>query len=195
MKKIVFLSILIGGFLFAATEHEKIKEDEAQQRIAACKQREEEANAKIAELQPQVDAVKAVIDSLNTLKAKLQAEFDSLNAGPKYWGKYTVKSGDYLAKIAGMPTIYHDESKWTVLYEANKDIIQDPNLIYPGWILFVPGLDDYKVYSGDCLWKIASYISVYGDASMWPKIYEANKDKIKNPNLIYPNQEFVIPRD
>jgi nucleoid-associated protein YgaU len=34
---------------------------------------------------------------------------------------------------------------------------------------------------------------VYGSANAWRKIYEANKDKIKNPDLIYPGQVFTIP--
>jgi nucleoid-associated protein YgaU len=49
----------------------------------------------------------------------------------------------------------------------------------------------YTVKSGDSLSKIAK--AEYGDASKWKRIYEANKDKIKNPDLIYPGQEFTIP--
>jgi nucleoid-associated protein YgaU len=49
----------------------------------------------------------------------------------------------------------------------------------------------YVVKSGDSLSKIAK--EVYGDAKRWPEIFEANKDKIKDPNLIYPDQELTIP--
>lgn len=49
----------------------------------------------------------------------------------------------------------------------------------------------YKVKKGDCLWNIAK--SIYGDGSKYTKIYEANKDKITNPNLIYPDQVLTIP--
>ena len=49
----------------------------------------------------------------------------------------------------------------------------------------------YKVVKGDCLWKIAK--KFYGDGNRWREIYNANKNKIKNPNLIYPNQVFIIP--
>ena len=51
----------------------------------------------------------------------------------------------------------------------------------------------YTVKSGDSLSKIAK--SIYGDASKWHRIYEANRDKIKNPDLIHPGQEFTIPPD
>jgi nucleoid-associated protein YgaU len=49
----------------------------------------------------------------------------------------------------------------------------------------------YTVKSGDSLSKIAKHF--YGDANKWHRIYEANKDKIKNPDLIHPGQEFTIP--
>ena len=47
------------------------------------------------------------------------------------------------------------------------------------------------VVAGDTLSKIAK--REYGDASKWHRIYEANKDTIKNPDLIYPGQTFKIP--
>ncbi len=49
----------------------------------------------------------------------------------------------------------------------------------------------YVVQPGDSLSKIAK--AIYGDANRWPEIFEANRDKIKDPNLIYPNQELRIP--
>jgi nucleoid-associated protein YgaU len=49
----------------------------------------------------------------------------------------------------------------------------------------------YTVKSGDSLSKIAK--EVYGDASEWKKIHEANKAAIPNPDLIHPGQELQIP--
>ena len=49
----------------------------------------------------------------------------------------------------------------------------------------------YTVQSGDNLSKIAKH--VYGDASKWHKIYEANRDKIKNPDLIQPGEVLTLP--
>lgn len=51
----------------------------------------------------------------------------------------------------------------------------------------------YTVASGDSLSKIAQ--REYGDASKWRRIFEANKDKIKNPDLIHPGQVLDIPND
>ena len=48
---------------------------------------------------------------------------------------YTVIEGDFLGKIAGYSRVYDDRGMWPQLYEANRSIISDPNLIYPGQVL------------------------------------------------------------
>ena len=55
--------------------------------------------------------------------------------------------------------------------------------------------DRYIVKRGDWLSKIAAFDFIYGDWRKWPAIYEANKEHITNPDLIYPDQELIIPRD
>jgi len=54
-----------------------------------------------------------------------------------------------------------------------------------------PSGQNYTVKKGDCLWNIAKRF--YGNGSKYTVIYNANKSKIKNPNLIYPGQVFWIP--
>lgn len=54
-----------------------------------------------------------------------------------------------------------------------------------------PTTKTYTVKKGDCLWNIAK--KQYGNGAQYTKIYNANKDKIKNPNLIYPGQVLTIP--
>lgn len=49
----------------------------------------------------------------------------------------------------------------------------------------------YTVKSGDCLWNIAK--KFYDNGAKYTVIYEANKDKITNPNLIHTGQVLVIP--
>jgi len=51
----------------------------------------------------------------------------------------------------------------------------------------------YTVVAGDSLSKIAK--REYGDAAKWPRIYEANRDQIKNPDLIHPGQVLNLPRE
>ena len=49
----------------------------------------------------------------------------------------------------------------------------------------------YTVKSGDCLWRIAQ--KFLGSGSRYTEIYNLNRDKISNPNLIYPGQVLRIP--
>lgn len=54
-----------------------------------------------------------------------------------------------------------------------------------------PSPRTYTVKRGDCLWNIAK--KFYGNGAQYTKIYNANRGKIKNPNLIYPGQVLTIP--
>jgi nucleoid-associated protein YgaU len=55
--------------------------------------------------------------------------------------------------------------------------------------------DSYTVVRGDSLWKISGKEIIYKNSLMWPLIYKANRDKIRDPDLIYPKQVFAIPRN
>ena len=49
----------------------------------------------------------------------------------------------------------------------------------------------YTVVSGDSLWKIAKQL--LGNGNRWQELYDLNRDKISNPNLIHPGQVLTIP--
>lgn len=51
---------------------------------------------------------------------------------------YTIKSGDTLSKIAKQ--FYGQANKYMVIFEANRDIIKDPDRIYPGQTIRIPPL-------------------------------------------------------
>lgn len=52
-------------------------------------------------------------------------------------------------------------------------------------------MDRYTVKKGDTLAKIS--MKVYGDPSEWRRIYNANRSRIKNPNLIHVGQQLDLP--
>jgi len=60
---------------------------------------------------------------------------------------------------------------------ANDDLV-----VKPKYILVRPG---------DSLWKIA--VREYGDGTRWQRIFNANRNNITNPALIYPLQKLLIP--
>ena len=49
---------------------------------------------------------------------------------------YTVVAGDSLSNIA--KRTYGDANRWRAIYELNKDIIKNPDLIYPGQVFTLP---------------------------------------------------------
>jgi len=51
----------------------------------------------------------------------------------------------------------------------------------------------YEIQKGDSLWKVAK--EFYGNGNDYTKIFEANKEVIKDPDLIFPGQKIRIPMD
>ncbi|HEX9007154.1 MAG TPA: LysM peptidoglycan-binding domain-containing protein [Bacteroidota bacterium] len=46
----------------------------------------------------------------------------------------------------------------------------------------------------DCLWNISKKPDIYNNAWMWPKIWQGNRDQIKDPDVIHPGQKLKIPQ-
>lgn len=77
-----------------------------------------------------VEGISDVEDQL-TLKEPLKIEIPDIQKT-----MYTVKSGDFLSKIA--KEVYGDANKYNVIFEANKPMLTDPDKIYPGQVLYIP---------------------------------------------------------
>ena len=73
--------------------------------------------------------------------------------------------------------------------------LEKDQLTKEGALKSLEGKRVYKVIynraNRDCLWRIAQ--KVYKKARLWPLIYAANRDQIKDPDLIFPGQTFIIP--
>lgn len=52
----------------------------------------------------------------------------------------------------------------------------------------------YTVGTGETLWSIAARSEIYADSLLWPLLYQANRDQIRDPRQIYPGQILDIPR-
>lgn len=57
------------------------------------------------------------------------------------------------------------------------------------------GADQYQVVRGDNLWNIAGKSQIYSDSYQWPLIYKANRDQIKDADLITSGQVLNIDRN
>ena len=75
-----------------------------------------------------VNGVATVVDEIEVVIPEPEAVF------------YEVKSGDSLSKIA--KAHYGNAMKYNVIFEANKPMLKDPNLIYPGQVLRIPPLKE-----------------------------------------------------
>jgi nucleoid-associated protein YgaU len=167
--------------------------DRQAQALAAAQTGLDKEKARVDDLKGQVKTVDGQLSPLEAEVGRLEKEIKDLEALPTQW---TVKSGECLSKISGYTEIYSDPKKWTRIYRANRDKIQDPNLIYTGWVLAIPrGLPHtHTVATGEWLARISGYWEIYNDWRQWTRIYEANKDKIRDPNVIMPGWELTIPR-
>ena len=75
-----------------------------------------------------VDGIATVDDRISVVNPEPEAQF------------YQVQKGDTLSKIA--KEFYGNAMKYPVIFDANKPMLKDPNLIYPGQMLRIPSIQD-----------------------------------------------------
>jgi LysM repeat protein len=107
--------------------------------------------------------------------------------------RYVVQPGDTLSGIAARFAV---RGGWPALYAASRPLIgPDPDVIYPGTVLVLPGQmapARYRVVSGDTLAGIAAALAVRGG---WPALYAANRRVIgPDPNAIRPGTVLTVRR-
>jgi len=197
-----------SGEYYTPEEVQKLDKDQYSSYCASLDQElqtvsdtESQTKTQVDQTQAQVAAVQADVKKLeNEYNSKktdvdaVQSEIDYYEGLPKVW---TVNDGEFLYGISAKEEIYADPLKWPRIYRANKEKIEDPNLIYPGWELAIPRdwPTSWVVQEDEFLGKIAWYWEVYNDPAQWTKLYEANKDQISDPDIIWPGWELRIPRD
>jgi nucleoid-associated protein YgaU len=157
--------------------------------------------AELDQLQARLDEMKksniGKLTEMQDWTATIEGKLAQLRARmPKaVYDQYTVVRGDYLWKISGKQDIYGDPYHWMRIYSYNRDLIKNPDLIYPDWNLKIQrevGPDEYLVKKGDSLRKIAGSM---GDSMTWAKIYEANRDIIGDDrSRLYPYTVLRIPK-
>jgi nucleoid-associated protein YgaU len=127
--------------------------------------------------------------SLETLKAKYQAVIDLGKERGVSWKNVHVE-GEKLLLRGAAPNQGVKNEVWTkakaidpAYPDLTLDLTIDASLPAPA--------RTYTVVAGDSLSKIAKQL--YGDAKAYPKIFEANRDQLSDPDQIKPGQKLKIP--
>ena len=103
-------------------------------------------------------------------------------------GKVSVEDGTL--KIKGtVKTQYEKDILWDKIKEIGG---QNPSDILANIMVdYTSVYHRHEVQSGESLSKIAKHY--YGDPMKYPKIFDANRNILDNPDLIHPGQVLVIP--
>jgi len=203
-KKVTREADVSAGDYYTEEEFLRLGKDQREAYCADLASELERLSAAKAELEERdeakTDALKSELTRLQSQFQAQKAEVSQVREEIRYFESlptsYSVVRGDCLWRISGKEQIYADPVKWPRLYRANRDQIKDPDLIYPDQVLTVPRdwPKQHAVVRGEWLSKIAGYWEVYDNYRKWPRLYEANRDQISDPDLIYPDQVLDIPR-
>jgi hypothetical protein len=156
----------------------------------------------------EIDALKSDLDNLNAQKSGLQSPEECIdelyalvgatrqdvdnfrNAVNELDGKIRRKEGPKKDRQADLDAL--KMNKISALPEFFNKVHNQMQKALDAWVE-KPDVISYKVVRGDHLWGIAKKKEHYGNGFAWPIIYKANRDQIKNPDLIYPDQVFKVP--
>ncbi|GBD88636.1 lysM domain/BON superfamily protein [bacterium BMS3Abin03] len=131
------------------------------------------------------------IDELYALVGATRQDVDNFrNAVNELDGKIRRKEGPKKERQTDLNAL--KMNKISALPEFFDKVHNQMQRALDAWIE-KPAVISYKVVRGDHLWGIAKKKEHYGNGFAWPIIYKANRDQIKNPDLIYPDQVFKIP--
>lgn len=198
---VYFLSLVFLLSLSSFAQEEEMTEEEWEAEMTRL-------TGKKQSLMSEIDALKTDIENLQSVKAGLQdpeecidelyalvgatrSDVDNFrNAVNELDGKIKRKEGPKADRQADLDAL--KMNKISALPEFFDKVHNKMQKALDEWI-DAPPVISYKVVRGDCLWNIAKKKEHYGNGFAWPVIYKANRENIKNPDLIYPDQVFSIP--
>jgi nucleoid-associated protein YgaU len=214
----VLCLVAVFGLLASGTVlgQDKMKMSDYKVQLANTQAQETGNKAKIAAVQTEIDALKKQIDAtqaqIDGVWGSTYAMLGTDKAGvDAYRGGLNTIDGDIKAMSALTPEeLFKSQdkieaiekkiaeakgSKIALLSEMDAKIA-DLEAQLAALKAKVPAniYDNYAVVKGDYLWKIAKKPEIYNNPFQWIRIYCVNKDQIKNPDLIYPAQNFKIAR-
>ena len=138
----------------------------------------------------------ALFNTDDSAAEKIKAHIEADNPGISNLG---VKFDKGQVTLSGASQTWDAVEKAVIMAGNVKDVEKVTNEIQvaegagnaPRELGGSKGNQYYEIKSGDTLSAIAKQF--YGDASQYPKIFEANREVIKDPNKIFVGQKIIIP--
>jgi len=200
-RKIKLLGIVSLFLLFTAVNfaQEEMTKEQWESEMAANKDKKIALETENAALKSDIDNLKAMelqdpeecIDQLYQLVGATRNDVNNYRkAVNELDGKTKRKEGPKADRQTDLNTL--KMNKISALPEFYNKVHNQMQKDLDNWVE-APTEINYAVVKGDCLWNIAKNTEHYGNGFAWPVIYQANRDQIKNPDLIFPNQTFKIP--
>lgn len=93
-------------------------------------------------------------------------------------------------KLAAIPKYYDQLADFQRRLDALKNTLKQYAESGQGMMTYTVGT---WAKDRDCLWNIAKKSKIYGNAFLWPKIYQGNRERIKNADIIEPGWILKIP--
>ena len=199
------LTVLSLALLFTVSivaQEEEMTSDEWEAEMARLSSQKDALTQQITDLQNDISKLKDQLAGMQTyedcqnelyaLVGATKADVDNFrNAVSELDGKIRRKEGPKADRQKDLDAL--KSNKISALPEFYDKVHNQMQGALDAWVE-APQEWSYTVVRGDCLWNIAKKKDYYGNGFAWPKIYKANRDKIKNPDLIYPKQVFTIPK-
>ena len=196
------LSLLLLFTVSIVAQEEEMTSDEWEAEMARLRSQKDALTQQINDLQNDISKLKDQLQGMQTyedcqnelyaLVGATKADVENFrNAVNELNGKIQRKEGPKADRQKDLDAL--KSNKISALPEFFDKVHNQMQNALDSWVE-APQEWNYTVVKGDCLWNIAKKDQYYGNGFAWPKIYKANRDKIKNPDLIYPKQEFTIPK-
>jgi nucleoid-associated protein YgaU len=195
--------LLLLSVSVIAQEEKEMTAEEFQKEMNRLTKEKVELTKQIDELKSQIadlKAKKAALRPVDEAKAELLALVGATDASMERYGKEITDLEGKIRRREGsiedaelaLQNLQND--KISACPKYNDKVFNQLTSMLEAWKAEEASKEVvYTVVKGDCLWKIAKKDEFYGNGFAWPVIYNANRDQIKNPDLIYPKQQFKIP--
>lgn len=198
LSLVFFLSLFSINIL--AQEEEEMTEEEWEAEMNRLRARKQALEQEISTLRSDVDNLNTMeikdfeecMNELYALVGATKADVDNFRkAVNELDGKVKRKEGPKADRQTDLDAL--KINKISALPEFFDKVHNQMQRSLDAWVEEAQEIM-YTVVRGDHLWGIAGKQEHFGNSFAWPVLYQSNRDQIKDPDLIYPNQIFKVPK-